>query len=98
MHTYFFPFLCFSKFIAVHEHGGFASISSMSSNFASVLKILNIDQELLRPLESFSEVPGWDSIMQMQLIVTVEAQVGFELSVEDIQDLSPARLFEIYGV
>jgi hypothetical protein len=36
--------------------------------------------------------------MQMQLIVTVEAQVGFELSVEDILDLSPARLFEIYGV
>jgi acyl carrier protein len=70
----------------------------MSSNFTSVLKILNIDQELLRSLESFSEVPGWDSIMQMQLIVTVEAQVGFELSVEDIQDLSPARLFEIYGV
>ncbi len=68
----------------------------MTLNMSKVLRVLNIDEELLIALDSFSDVTGWDSIMQMQLVVIVESDLHVELSAEEIQNLTPQNLAELY--
>jgi acyl carrier protein len=69
----------------------------MAVSISRALSILNLDEENLSYFGSFPEMPGWDSIMQMQLVVVIESDHGIELSAEEIQDLTPQKLIKLYN-
>jgi acyl carrier protein len=69
----------------------------MAPGIAKVLRILNLDEDELVATRSFYDLPGWDSIMQMQMVVVIESDLGLELSAEEIQDLTPKKLHDLYS-
>ena len=70
----------------------------MVKSIAKILRILNIEEKSFLELNSFSEVPGWDSIMQMQLVIVLESELGVELTAEAIQALTPEQLVQLYEI
>lgn len=58
-------------------------------------RILGVRLEELPTFESFDQIEGWDSLMLMQTVVTLEKEIGARLSTEEIVELSPRKLFEL---
>ena len=49
--------------------------------------ILDDDNLLLRPDLTASEVPGWDSLMHINLIVAVESHFGIRFKTAELESL-----------
>lgn len=64
-------------------------------NLGNVTRILGCSAQELLGFTAFEEVPGWDSLMRMQLIVSLENHLGRELSIEEILEMTPQSMMAL---
>ena len=48
---------------------------------------LNVDPAEITPETQFGDLPAWDSMGHMELIVTLEAEFGIEVNADTISEL-----------
>lgn len=63
---------------------------------AAVLRVAGVEATQFSNLSSFKELPHWDSLSLMQLLTILENELKIELSVDEVVNLTPARVRELY--
>lgn len=65
-------------------------MTDMASSFAQVARLVAevfmIDAETLTPQSSADDVPGWDSVSQVTLIMRLEDEFGVEINVAEFNE------------
>lgn len=64
---------------------------------AAVLRVAGVDAAQFSNLTSFKELPYWDSLSLMQLLAILENDLKIELSVDEVVNLTPAGVRELYA-
>lgn len=54
--------------------------------------VLGISSEEFESLESFEQLPQWDSLAKIQLIVILEEALETELTTQQVMELSPKMM------
>ena len=49
--------------------------------------VLNVPSETLAPETAYGDIPEWDSVMHLRLVMEVEARYGVSISLEAIPSL-----------
>lgn len=62
---------------------------------AFVAGILEVPAESLSLESAYESVPGWDSVMQLRLVMELTAEYGIDIPVDEIADIK--RLGQFYA-
>lgn len=68
-----------------------------SSVSSAVLRVAGVNATQFSTLTSFDDLPQWDSLNLMQLLTVLENELQLELSVDEVVNLTPAKVRELYG-
>jgi acyl carrier protein len=60
--------------------------SSLTQVVRLVAEVFMIDADALTPQSSADDVPGWDSVSQVTLIMRLEDEFGIEIDVADFNE------------
>lgn len=62
----------------------------------AVLRVAGVNATQFSNLTSFEDLPNWDSLNLMQLLAVIENDLHLELSVDEVVNLTPAKVRELY--
>lgn len=56
-----------------------------------IAETLNIEKDIVTPDLAIGSIPQWDSVGNLSIITAIEKQLGIEIPIEDLFDLTDVK-------